>query len=71
MLTIEGVKNTESKDAKDLRAEYRYESFKRSFTVDENIQAEAISAQYVNGVLRLNLPKKPEVKASAKQIEIQ
>ena len=71
MLTIEGVKKTEEKDEKNLRSEYRYESFKRSFTVDENIDAEAISAQYVNGVLRLNLPKKQEVKTSAKQIEIQ
>jgi HSP20 family protein len=71
MLTIEGVKKMEKKDEKNLRVEYRYDSFKRSFTVDKNIEASQISAQYVNGVLRLNLPKKAEVKASAKQIEIQ
>ena len=53
-----------------VRREYKHQSFKRSFTVDEKINAEAISAQYVNGVLRLNLPKREEVKPQTKQITI-
>ncbi|HEY1023443.1 MAG TPA: Hsp20/alpha crystallin family protein [Flavisolibacter sp.] len=70
-LSVEKKDETENKNEKFVRREYRYSSFKRSFTVDEKIDADAISAQYVNGVLTLNLPKKEEVKPATKQIEIQ
>ena len=55
---------------KMLRNEYVSGSFKRSFTIDEKIDATKIEASYVNGVLVLNLPKKENVKEPAKQIEI-
>jgi len=73
MLTISAeVKcEEENKNEKQIRREYKYQSFKRSFTIDKNMDAESISAQYVNGVLALNFPKKTEVKTSAKQITIQ
>jgi HSP20 family protein len=73
VLTI-GVKDkseSEVKNEKFLRNEYKFASFKRSFTLDESIEGNAISAQYVNGVLTLNLPKKAEVKPSVTQIDIQ
>lgn len=63
----EPAKETE----KFIRREYKFSSFKRSFTVDDKIDADAVSAQYVNGVLTLNLPKKEEVKPATKQISIQ
>ncbi len=44
--------------------------FKRSFTIDDKIDATSIEASYVNGVLRLNLPKKAEVREAAKDITI-
>lgn len=73
LLTISFEKTTEEgpKEEKFIRREYTIQSFKRSFTVNENIDAENISAQYVNGVLTLNLPRKAEVKASSKQITIE
>jgi|ERR1051326_4926207 HSP20 family protein len=73
ILTISGEKKSETKggDQKQIRNEYSYRSFKRSFTLDEKIDAEKIEAKYVNGVLTLNLPRKVEVKASAKEISIQ
>jgi HSP20 family protein len=73
MLTISAEKKeeTEKPNEKQIRKEFKIQSFKRSFTVDENIDAENISAKYVNGVLTLNLPKKVEVKEAAKQIAIQ
>lgn len=73
ILTISAEKKAETENAngKDIRKEYKYQSFKRSFTVDDNINAESISAKYVNGVLTLNLPKKEEVKEAPKQITIQ
>ena len=56
---------------RQIRTEYNFRSFKRSFTLDEKIDASAIEAKYVNGVLTLNLPKKVEVKSPAKEISIQ
>ena len=73
VLTISAEKKNEVKDEneKQIRSEYSYRSFNRSFTLDEKIDAEKIDAKYLNGVLTLNLPKKAEVKASAKEISIQ
>lgn len=56
---------------KTTRREFSLQSFKRSFHVDEQIDADAIQARYENGILRLLLPKKPEVKAASKNITIQ
>lgn len=72
-LTISAEKKEEmlNETEKQIRKEYTPQSFKRSFTLDEKINAEGISAQYVNGILTLNLPKKDEVKATTKQINIQ
>ncbi len=78
VLTISAEKKSEeTKDAsgnasreKQIRKEYSYRSFKRSFTIDDKIDATAVEASYVNGVLKLNLPKKAEVRESAKDIKI-
>lgn len=73
LLTISFEKKTEEgqKEEKFIRREYSIQSFRRSFTVNENIDADNISAQYINGVLTLNLPRKAQVKASSKQIIIE
>ena len=71
LLTISGEKKNEGKEnEKQIRKEYSYHSFKRSFTIDEKIDATSIDANYVNGVLTLNLPKKEEVKVAATEIKI-
>ena len=72
LLTISAEKkNEEIKETeKQIRREYSYRSFKRSFTLDEKIDATNIEASYVNGVLTLNLPKKVAVKAAATEIII-
>jgi HSP20 family protein len=78
-LTIAGEKKEEVKkedcfgsasQEKQIRREYNYSSFKRSFTLDEKTDATNIEASYINGVLTLNLPKKEVVKASATEISI-
>lgn len=78
LLTISAEKKTEVKEntdnnpsEKQIRKEYSYRSFKRSFTLDEKTDGTNIDAKYVNGVLTLNLPKKEEVKPSVKEINIQ
>jgi HSP20 family protein len=72
LLTISAEKKEEPKNEieKTIRSEYKFSSFKRSFTTDEKVNAEGITAQYVNGVLIVNLPKKEEVKPAIKNITI-
>jgi HSP20 family protein len=72
ILTISADKKSEVKNEneKQIRKEYNCKSFKRSFTIDEKIDATGIEASYVNGVLTLNLPKKTEVREAAKEIII-
>ena len=72
LLTISAEKKDELKDEnqKQIRREYSYRSFKRSFTLDEKIDATNIEASYINGVLTLNLPKKEVVKPSTTEIVI-
>ncbi len=53
-----------------IRREFSFKTFKRSFNLDEKIDADNIAARYENGVLILDLPKKEAAKASAKQISI-
>lgn len=73
LLTIAAEKNgtEEQQGTRTIRTEYQFQPFSRSFTLDEKIDGEAIRAQYVNGVLTLNLPRKAEVKEATKQINIQ
>ena len=73
ILTISAEKKEEVKNESDkqIRREHRISSFKRTFTLDEKIDANTIEAKYVNGILTLNLPKKAEVKSPAQQINIQ
>ena len=73
ILTISTEKKEETKteNEKMIRKEFSYKSFKRSFTLDEKINAANITARYENGILKLELPKKEEVKNGAKEITIQ
>ena len=72
-LTVTAAVNQEEKTEteKMIRKEYSAKGFKKSFTLPELTDGENISAQYVNGVLTLNLPLKQEVKEQTKQITIQ
>ncbi len=73
LLTISYEKKEEVKreDVKSVRKEFSFRSFKRSFSLDDKIDVAGIQAKYENGLLKLLLPKKAEVKEAAKQITIQ
>lgn len=73
LLTISYEKKAEneSNEYKTHRREFNFTSFKRSFRVEDVINTEAIEAKYEDGVLKLYLPKKEEVKALPKEINIQ
>jgi HSP20 family protein len=72
ILTISYEKSNQQEDnnLKTIRKEFTYRSFKRSFSLDEHINAEAIEAKYENGVLKLLLPKKAVSTINSKQIVI-
>ena len=72
-LTVSFEKKEENKtdDYKTIRKEFSFKSFKRSFNLDDRINADGIQAKYDNGVLKLFLPKKEQVKESTKQISVQ
>jgi HSP20 family protein len=72
LLTVSYEKKEEnaSEDKNTIRREFHYNSFKRSFTLDEKIDINNIQARYENGILSIELPKKPEVQQQPKQIAI-
>ncbi|MDH7460804.1 Hsp20/alpha crystallin family protein [Chitinophagaceae bacterium 26-R-25] len=73
LLTISYEKKVETKteDAKSVRTEFSLQSFKRSFTLDDKLKADGIEAKYENGILKLFVPKKEEVKETAREISVQ
>jgi HSP20 family protein len=73
LLTIsyEKKEETQQEGVKFIRKEFNFQSFKRSFSLDDKIDVAGIQAKYENGLLKVLLPKKAEVKEAAKQITIQ
>lgn len=68
MLTISAEKEKEEKEEKNgrfNRREYNYNSWTRSFTLPENCDASKIDAKYLNGELKIMIPKL-EVKETKK-----
>ena len=72
LLTISSEKREEeiAEGNKLIRKEFSQRSFKRSFTINEKIEADSITAKYDNGILYLTLPKRETAKAFSKDIEI-
>jgi HSP20 family protein len=70
LLTISGERKftKEKKENNFHSIETQYGNFKRSFSLPENVDASKISAQYVNGILEISVPKdeKKVLKASIK-----
>ncbi len=71
VLTLYGERRFEKKDEGDNyhRVERSYGSFSRSFTLPQSVSAEGANAEFRNGVLRVSLPKREEVKARKIQIK--
>ena len=72
-LTISATRN-DSKEEKDekgnyVRRERCYGSFTRSFDIS-GIKADEITAEYNDGVLKLNMPKREEVKPTSRRLEL-
>ena len=70
ILTIRGERRFQKQVNENnyLRVERSYGSFARSFSLANTVNSEAIKADYQNGVLTLNIPKREEAKP--KQIKV-
>lgn len=60
----------ENNDSRYQRREFNYREFKRSFKMPENVKSEDVKATYVDGILKITLPKKEEEKALKRMVEI-
>jgi len=70
MLTLRGERKFEKQVKEDnyLRVERTYGSISRSFSLPNTVNTEAIEAEYKNGVLTIELPKRAESKP--KQVKV-
>ncbi|MBN1198732.1 MAG: Hsp20/alpha crystallin family protein [Bacteroidales bacterium] len=65
--------STEMEDAKKeegknyTRKEFYYGSFSRSFTLPKSVNTDKIKAEYTNGILKIDLPKRDEAKLETKK----
>ena len=69
-LTVKGERKFEKEEKEENfhRIERRYGSFYRAFSLPSTVDTENVDAKYENGVLKLELKKKPE--AQPKQIKV-
>lgn len=73
VLTLKGEKKTERelKEDKYYRLERSAGSFQRSFNLPADVQVDKVTAEFKDGVLKVTLPKKEEVKPKSIPIKVQ
>src|SRR5678816_3497032 len=64
-ISCEKGETKEEKEKRYTRREYSYSSFSRSFTLPDEVNREKIDARYEEGLLKISLPRKEEVKKFA------
>jgi HSP20 family protein len=71
-LTIRGERKFEQKvkEGSYLRTERTYGSFSRSFSLPNTVNTESIKAEYKNGVLTVELPKRAESKPRQVKVNV-
>jgi HSP20 family protein len=74
MLTLSFEKDENKTEGKEeegwMRREHTIQSFSRSFSLDETVDPEKITAEYHDGILHLSLPKREGAQNISKNIEI-
>jgi HSP20 family protein len=72
-LTIRGehTEDERKEETRWTRREFSRTAFERSFVLPQSVKADAIKADYVNGVLQLSIPKSEEAKPKTRTISIQ
>ncbi|MGB0524026.1 MAG: Hsp20/alpha crystallin family protein, partial [Flammeovirgaceae bacterium] len=67
VISAEVKTETEDKNEKFTRKEFSAQSFRRAFSLPEVVDAAQIDANYENGILFINLPKREEVVADKRK----
>lgn len=70
-ISYDHKEENKEQEAKWLRNEHRTRSFKRSFTLNDKIDATRINARYADGILYLTLPKKEQAEQQAQEISVE
>ena len=72
VLTISGDKHgiPEDKSAKVIRRELKTSSFKRSFTLGEELDGDSIDANFKDGILSISIPKIAPKKPKVNKVKI-
>ena len=72
VLTIQGEKKLDYDEEKENYhvMERRYGSFQRSLRLPDTVDDNKIDARFDNGVLKVTLPKRPELAGEQRKIEI-
>ena len=72
LLTIRGERKFEKSvsEGNYLRVERSYGAFSRSFSLPNTVNAEAIHAEYKNGVLTVTMPKREESKPRQVKVSV-
>ena len=61
---------TEEKQENYLRKEFSYSTFSKKLTLPENVDKDAITASYSNGVLIVEVPQKAKAEEEVKSIVV-
>ena len=61
---------TEEKQENYLRKEFNYSAFSKTLTLPEDVDKDAITASYSNGVLTVGVPKKAKAEEEVKSITV-
>jgi len=72
VLTVSGKKEENKKETEQnyTRREFYYGEFKRSFTLPETVDQDKIKATFSDGILNVEIPKKPELQPKSLKINI-
>ena len=73
VLTVSSEKHDEKDESNETftRREFNYSTFQRSFTLPDSANGEKITAEYKDGILNIQIPKREEAKIKpVREIEI-
>ena len=72
VLTVSGERKSEDEDKREgyVRVERSYGAFRRSLTLPEGVEAEAVTASFDRGVLEIRIPKPEQRKPRRVAIQV-
>lgn len=70
LIEAESRKSAETQEDNYTRQEFSCQAFKRSFWLPENVNADKITAEFINGLRKLYLPKSTAELPATKKIDI-